>query len=148
MTELEREAIEAAWQEEGSLTRLGLRPVADADIQQQLIPAGGDWQCVAGDGAITRSITWNAVEVALLNPGGDLPDHVEGEIGMGMRACPVMDKALRVIFILAREAEKNRELIIKIARAAIAYAEQPAPALHEPENEEGDDEPAWEGDDE
>ena len=35
----ERRAINDAWQEEGSLGRLGLRPTANKAIQAELIPA-------------------------------------------------------------------------------------------------------------
>ena len=133
----DRSKIEDAWQEEGSLARTGLRPAGDKAIQAALIPPGGDWQCVAEDGAITRSIVWNRTEVALINPRGDLRDQTEGRIAMGIRATPVMDRALRVIFVLAREAE-NLDLIGRIARAAIDYVERPAPPVHEPEEEAED----------
>lgn len=130
--------INDAWQEEGSLGRLGLRPFANKAIQAALVPGGGDWQCVAPRGAITRTIVWRGAEVALINPRGDLGDTTEGDIAMGMRATPVMDKALRSIFILAKDAG-NLELIGAIARAAIDYVEQPAPRIVEDEPEEDED---------
>lgn len=126
--------IHAAWDEEGSQGRLGLRPGVDKAIQAALVPAGGDWQCVAREGAITRMIVWRGTEVALMNPRGDLPDSSEGGIAMGMRATPVMDKALRSISILACDPE-NLDLIRKIARAAIDYVEQAAPHFIEPDEE-------------
>ena len=129
------EKINSAWDEEGSLARLGMRGVGEKALQTALIPSGGDWRCVAPEGAVTRSVMWGSVEVALVNPNGTLGDYVEGEVAMGIRATPVMDKALRVIFILARDAE-NLDLIGRIARAAIEYVEAPAPAIHEPEEAE------------
>lgn len=138
----EKEAVRAindAWEKEGSIRRLGLLPSANKAIQEALIPSGGDWQCVAQEGAISRTIVWWQTEVALINPRGDLADSTEGDIAMGMRATPVMDKALRAIFVLAQKPE-NLELIGRMARAAIDYAEQPAPRLVLPdEDEEQDD---------
>ncbi len=134
------QAIEAAWQEEGSLIRMGLRPAADRVVQAALVPPGGKWECTARDGAVTRSITWEEREVALVNPCGWMGDGLEGDIAMGIRATPVMDRALRVIFILARNPG-NIELIGRISRAAIAYVEQPAPRIPEPEEEEEEREP-------
>lgn len=122
-------AIHSAWSEAG-----GAHP-ADKEIQEALIPAGGNWQCTAEEGAITRSIFWRRTEVALVNPRGDLDDRTEGYIAMSLRATPVMDKALRVIAVLASKPE-NLALIGKIARAAIAYVEQPAPVIPEPDDEE------------
>lgn len=133
MTDIEK--INQAWQEEGSIGRLGMKPAADKAIQAALIPAGGDWRCVAEEGAITRSIVWARLEVALINPRGDMNDSLEGDIAMGVRATPVMDKALRAISILAMGAE-NLDLIRKIARAAIDYVEQPAPRIPDPDGEE------------
>jgi len=128
----DREKIEFAWEEEGKLIRLSLRPAADRDIQKVLIPPGGDWKCVAPDGAVTRSIVWQQTEVALINPRGDMLDGLEGDIAMGIRATPVMDRALRVISVLAADSE-NLDLIRRIARAAVDYVEQPAPAIQEPD---------------
>lgn len=122
--------INEAWNEEASIVRLGLRPFADKAIQAALIPAGGDWQCVAPAGAINRSILWHTTEVALVNPRGDLSDRTESEIAMGLRATPIMDKALRCIFVLAMNRE-NLDLIGRIARAAIDFVEQPAPMFPE-----------------
>ncbi len=127
--------IHDAWDEEGSISRLGMRPAADREIQKALIPPGGDWRCIAQRGAITRSIIWKHTAVALINPQGDMEDQLEGKIAMGFRATPVMDRALRVIFILA-SAPGNAALIAKIARAAIDYVEKPAPAIREPEEDE------------
>jgi hypothetical protein len=131
--------INDAWYEEASINRLGLRPAANKEVGLAIIPGGGDWQCVAPKGAITRTITWRATEVALVNPRGDLGDHTEGQIAMGLRATPVMDKALRAIFVLAKDSS-NLALIGDIARAAIDYVEQPAPPLHEEEDEGASDE--------
>ena len=132
----EARRINDAWQEEGSIGRLGLRPAANSAVQSAIIPGGGDWQCVAPEGAITRSIVWRGTEVATVNPRGDLDDRVEGQIAMGIRATPVMDKALRTIFVLAKDPE-NLDLIGEIARAAIDYVEKPAPRLVEAEEAEG-----------
>lgn len=137
--EEEVRAINRAWYEEGSIRRLGMLPAANKAIQTALVPDGGDWQCVAPEGAITRTILWRGTEVALMNPRGDLLDSTEGAIAMGMRATPVMDKALRAIFVLAEKPE-NLDLIRRAARAAIDYVEQPAPRLVEPAEEEADDE--------
>lgn len=129
------EKIHKAWDEEGSIGRLGLLPATDKAVQAALVPPGGDWQCVALEGCVTRSIIWRGSEVALVNPRGDLGDSVEGQIAMGFRATPVMDRALRVIFVLASKPE-NLDLIARIARAAIVTVEQPAPRIHEPDEEE------------
>jgi len=138
--------IHNAWNEEGSIGRLGMLPAANKEIQKAIIPAGGDWRCIAEEGAVTRSIIWRGTEVALINPRGDLDDLTEGEIAMGIRATPVMDKALRAIFVLAQKPE-NMDLIGRIARAAIDYVEQPAPRIVEPEEPEDetadDDEPSF-----
>lgn len=128
--------INEAWQMEGSRGRLGLLPAADPAIIYALIPAGGEWNCVAAPGAITRSIVWRGTEVCLVNPAGDLDDTTEGQIAMGFRATPAMDKALRSILILAEDPD-NLLLIQRIARAAIVYVEMPAPAIPEPD--EGED---------
>lgn len=127
--------INDAWYEEASIGRRGLLPGADKTIQQALIPAGGDWQCIAPEGAITRTVVWGRTEVALVNPRGDLPDPTEGQIAMALRATPLMDKALRTISILAKDPT-NSELIERIARAAIDYVQQPAPRIIEPEDDE------------
>ena len=133
------ETICRAWDEEGSLSRLGMRPAADKIVQAALVPPGGDWRCVASDGAATRSIVWQEMLVALVNPRRDMLDRLEGEIAMGIRAAPIMDRALRVIFILAGDPT-NLNLISRIARAAVDYAEQPGPPVHEPEeNEDNED---------
>jgi len=126
--------IHDAWDEEGSISRLGLRPSADPLILKALVPPGGDWRCVAEDGAITRSIVWNGTEVALVNPRGDMHDHLEGQIAMGLCATPVLDRALRVIWILSKDAA-NLELIGRIARAAVHCIEMVAPPLPEPEED-------------
>lgn len=127
--------IEQAWQEEGSRARLGMRPAADPHVLKSIIPAGGDWQCVAEPGWVTRRIIWRGMEVALINPRGDLNDTTEGDIAMGLRAMPALDKAMRAITVLAEKPE-NLELIGKIARAAIDYIEQPAPPIVEPEDKD------------
>lgn len=127
--------IHDAWNEEGSIGRLGMRPFANKTIQRALIPSGGDWQCVAEDGAITRKVVWGDTEVALVNPRGDLLDHIEGQIAMALRAAPLADKALRVISILAKDPA-NAALIERVARAAVDYIEQPAPCIVEPEDDD------------
>lgn len=129
--------INDAWHEEASIGRLGLRPFANTTIQKALIPAGGDWQCVAPEGAITRTVMWGQTEVALVNPRGDLHDSTEGQIAMALRATPLMDKALRVISMLAKDPA-NSTLIERIARAAVDYVEQPAPRIVEPDDDDQD----------
>jgi len=126
--------IAAAWRSEGALAAAGARPPADIEIQYALIPPGGEWVCRAPRGAITRSIHWRGKEVALVNARGDLDDRTEADIAMGLRATPLMDKALRTIAGLADDPE-NLALIQRIARAAIAYVEMPAPAITEPDND-------------
>ena len=130
----ERERIEAAWQMEGSIRRLNLLPAVNKAVQAALVPPGGEWRCVVTPGASMRLIDWEGVQVALVNPRDDLPDRIEGEVAMGLRATPAMDRALRVIFVLAQDAA-NLDLIRDIARAAIDYVEQPAPAIPEPAEE-------------
>jgi hypothetical protein len=137
-TDADIKKIHDAWDEEGSIGRLGMRPGADKRIQAALVPPGGDWQCVAPEGAIMRSIVWHEMEVALVNPRGDMLDHLEGEIAMGLCATPIMDRALRVISILANDPD-NSDLIRRIARAAVDYVERRAPDIQEPEDEEDDD---------
>ena len=130
--QIDTKKILAAWEKEGSMGRLGMRPVADKNVQKALIPPGGDWQCVVQAGATTRSIVWRHTEAALINARGDMGDLLEGEIAMGICATPVMDRALRVISVLANSPD-NLDLIQRIARAAIDYVERPAPRLFEPE---------------
>jgi hypothetical protein len=130
-----RERIWDAYQEEGSVRRLGLLPAANPDIQKAIIPPGGD--------DIARSITWNKTEVCLVNARGDLHDRVEAQIAMGLRATPVMDMALRTIWALSKKPE-NLDLIGDIARAAIVYVEMDAPRVPDPKDEgdsAGDGEP-------
>lgn len=120
--------IRDAWDREGSIVRLGMRPAADKEIQEALIPPGGDWKCVALDGALMRSIVWGRTEVALVNSRGDMNDYTEGNIAMGICATPVMDRALRVISVLAGSPD-NLDLIQRIAYAAVAYVERRAPDI-------------------
>lgn len=137
------EIMFAAWLAEPTMRSEMKHPV-DMDIQSALAPPGGDWQCIAATGAITRSIIWRRQEVALINPRGDLDDSTEGDIAMGIRATPIMDTALRIIFSLAlgigdgneEDWANERILIGEIARAAIDYVEQPAPAIVEPDEDE------------
>ena len=122
------------------------RPYAASDdVVAAITPGGGDWQCVATDGCITRSIFWNGREVALMNPRGDLDDGTEGQIAMAARALPTMDAALRAIIVLA-ESDGNLTLIRDLAVSVIEFVERPAPRIKEPESYEGaeppsDDEP-------
>src|ERR1700679_1726807 len=97
----------------------------DAEIVEAMVPDGGNWECVAGEGSITRSIKWGHTEVALMNPRGDLGDIVEGQIAMAFRALPVMDQALRSILLLAENAD-NLPMIREMAESCIAYIEMPA----------------------
>lgn len=134
MDDTEARIIRWAWDEEGSIRRMGMMPSADKAIQNELLPAGGEWKCIADFGDVTRRIVWDGKEVALLNPQGDLTDKVEGQIGMALRASPTTDKALRVIAVLAASSTPGElidrlALIGKIARAAVDYIEQPAPEL-------------------
>lgn len=124
----DRGKIADAWRKE----KTGRR-TPDETIQSALIPGGGDWQCIVNDGAITRTVVWRSQEVALVNPRGDLLDHVEGQIAMAIRALPAMDKALRVIAVLAKDPD-NLDLIARVASSAIDYVEQPAPRVPEPED--------------
>lgn len=133
-----RQRINAAWDEEGSIGRLGMKPAANKEIQDALIPRGGDWTCIAREGDITRRVMWRSTEVALINPRGDLADQTEGQIAMAIRAMPMLDKALRAIWILAKDPA-NSELIGQMARAAIDYVEQPAPRIADSDDEEHDD---------
>jgi hypothetical protein len=105
-------------------------------------PGGGNWECVAPEGCITRSIMWNGLELALMNPRGDLDDTAEGQIAMAARALPLMDASLRSIIVLAESAD-NLDTIRALAVAAIEFIERPAPRVKEPEDDEdpeGDDE--------
>lgn len=142
LREIDRDAdirkINDAWDREGSLTRLGLRPSCDRQIQAALVPPGGDWQCVALEGQPTRSIIWNQTPVALMNPLHFMGSGLEGEVAMGIRATPLMDRALRVISILADDPA-NAHLIQDIARAAINYVEQPAPQFAQEPDEDDED---------
>lgn len=118
------------------------RPYAASDdVIATITPGGGDWQCVARDGCITRSIFWNGREVALVNPARDLDDGTEGQIAMAMRALPTMDAAIRAIIVLA-ESDANLTLIRDLAVSVIEFVERAAPSIAEPQ----DDEPS-EGDD-
>lgn len=140
----EKQRINDAWLTEGELKLAGQLPQPDPAILRVLVPPGGEWDCKAKEGAVTRSIFWGRMEFAVVNPHGALDDATEGEVAMGLRATPVMDTALRVIYVLSRPADigvDNMELINRVARAAIAYAEQPAPEIlvqHE-DTEAGED---------
>lgn len=101
-----------------------------------LIPPGGDWECVAPQDAICRTIMWRGKEVAYMNPAGDFTDEQEANLAMGMAAAPVCCTALREIL---KRADSNSE-IAEIARLAIAYIGRSAPALViEEEDEDYDD---------
>lgn len=104
----------------------------DRAIAEAATPDGGEWRCVAGPGAVTRSIVWRGQEVALVNPRGDIDDETEGQIAMAIRAIPTLDAAMRSIIVLAKDAG-NLPLIQRLAVAVIAFLEQPAPRIPEPE---------------
>lgn len=112
---------------------------ANDEIVKAATPGGGDWECVAPDGCITRSIKWSGREVALMNPSGDLDDSTESQIAMAVRALPTMDCALRTIIVLAEDAG-NLALIRDIAVSVIEFVERPAPALKEPDEDNGGEE--------
>ena len=114
------------------------------DVLQAITPPGGEWQAVAKQGAITRSVVWRGLEVAQVNPAGTFDDLTEGQITMGIRATPVLDAALRTILTLARDGA-DPALIASIAETAIAYIEMPAPACRAADDE---DEPSVEDDEE
>lgn len=128
--------IRAAIEEEGSIRRLGMAPAGDKALWPILTPPGGEWTVEAKPGAATRSIMWgDHTEVALVNPRGDIADHTEGSVAMGMAAMPVADYALRAIAVLAGKSATTL-LIRKVALAALAYIERPAPPIIEPEEED------------
>ena len=60
------EKINEAWMEEGSFRRQGMIPASHPEVQAALIPAGGDWKCIAREGAVTRTVMWRQIEVALV----------------------------------------------------------------------------------
>ena len=72
--------------------------------------------------------------MALVDPLDSMGHFLGGEISMGLCATPIMDRALRVISVLAADPE-NLDLIQRIASAAIDSVERPAPALKEPDEE-------------
>lgn len=111
---------------------------ADRALIKALLPPGGEWVAVAPPGAICRSVMWGLIEVAHVNPAGNLSDLVEGQIAMGLRATPLIDRALRTIMVLA-EDPANLAIIREIAEAAIVFIEMPAPALKERDEEEGEE---------
>jgi len=105
------------------------------DLVKAATPPGGDWHAVALPGAICRSVIWGKIEVAHMNPRGDLDDATEADITMAARALPVMDAALRAIIVLSEKPE-NGALIRELAASVIAYVEMPAPRISEPDDEE------------
>lgn len=136
-TEAERQRVVIALY--GSQSR---RPyMVDQIILKAVIPPGGDWRCEARNGAICRSIIWNHIEVAYMNPSGDLDDTTEGQIAMATRSLPAMDAALRIIGALAADPA-NLSLIARVADTIVAYLEQPAPRVRTPDEDppEGDSE--------
>lgn len=109
------------------------RPYAPApDLVASATPAGGEWECVAPAGAVTRSILWQGREVALVNPRGDLDDQTEGQIAMAMAALPLLDATIRAVLVLAESAD-NLLLIRELAAGVIAHIERPAPDITAPE---------------
>lgn len=123
--------IQGAWYEAEKL-----RPYkSSADVLSAITPAGGDWDCVVEDGAITRSIVWRGQEVCLVNARGDLDDVTEGQIAMAIRATPIMDKALRVIMELTTGNVDaiSISLVRQIAETAVAVVEAAAPEIPEAE---------------
>jgi hypothetical protein len=110
------------------------RPYAAAPaLVARAIPVGGEWECVAPDGAISRSILWNGREVALVNPRGDIDDETEGQIAMAMAALPLLDATIRTILVLAESAD-NLPLIRELAAGVIVHVERPAPRFAEAED--------------
>lgn len=130
MTDLQK--ITAAWY--GAQDRRPYR--ADDALTRALTPDGGDWQCVIeGD---RRLVTWNGVQAALVNPQGSLHDVIARDIAMALTAAPQMDKALRVIMVLA-EDPANLDLIRRICVSAVAHVERPAPRFPGPEQSDDED---------
>lgn len=95
-------------------------------------PPGGSWRCEVFKDAVTRSVTWRGIEVALMNPTGALDDETEGQIAMAARALPILDAAIRSIIVLAEDAS-NATLIRELAESVIVHVEMPAPKVPEPE---------------
>lgn len=100
---------------------------SDEEVLRAITPPGGEWEAKFPEGAITRQVVWNAIEVALVNPSGSLDDSTEGQIAMGLRATPVLDTALRVIHELSDNPD-NLPLIARIAETAVAYIEASPPS--------------------
>jgi hypothetical protein len=108
---------------------------ADDKLIRAATPAGGQWQCVAQFGDITRKVMWHdRAEVAIVNARGDLDDSTEGQIAMAIASLPTMDCALRAILVLAEDAA-NLDLIRRLAISVIAQVERPAPRIPEPAEE-------------
>lgn len=91
-------------------------------LNQKLVnsamPPGGHWEVVVKDNR--RCVEWRGRDIFAQDPAG--------EIAMAARALPLMDGALRVILVLAKDAA-NVELIRELATSVIAYVEMPAPAV-------------------
>lgn len=111
---------------------------ADAAILKAIVPPGGEWRCVAQDGAICRSVMSNGTEVAYVNPQGSLDDETEGQIAMALRSTPALDAGLRAIIVLAENAD-NIATIRTLAESLVAYIEQPAPRLVRPSSDDEDE---------
>ena len=136
MTESVHQIIREAW-----YAHQRHRPYKqDTEILGAITPPGGEWTCLVISGNVARSVMWNHVEVALVNPQDHLTAPIEGEIAMGLRATPVLDTALRVIAVLALDPV-NSPLIAKIAETAIGYVEMAAPELERASDDDpGEDE--------
>jgi hypothetical protein len=113
---------------------------ADSDLVTAAIPPGGDWLVVAEPGAVCRSVMWGGIEVAHVNPRGQLDDVTEGYIAMAVRAVPLLDAALRSIIVLAESADMA-PLIRDLAVAAVAFIEMPAPPIHKDGGPDDGEEP-------
>lgn len=121
-----KERIDLAWLTESDLHRLGILPPMERDLVEELTPPGGHWDCGFADGCAHLSILYDGFVVATINPNGELANEIEGDIAMGIRASPILEKALRCITLLAGNPN-NLELICRIARTAVAAAQLPAP---------------------
>jgi hypothetical protein len=107
---------------------------------EDLIPSGGKWTVAAAPGAPTRSIWFGEIEVATINPRGDVSDEREGRVAMGIAATPALTTALDRILDLARSTKDDPTGVLAkigaVAHAALGYARRPAPAIPELDDDE------------